>query len=459
MRTFRAAYGASQRGFALVIALGLLTVITCLAVHLCHVSSNGLVQSANHTRIQAARMQAESGQAYITYVLSRASLPLAGTGEKILDAVAVHLDETLSNSPAVQGSVSMSNQGVITVPDVVFGSPRESFRAELWMFTPETLRMRITGVAGNVQRRVVMDFALDGGHPVFGFGISSKGPICLENIVSICGANDPTEARLLSMASGTAFRLEDQLTIDGDVYTTDANAEVVINGTGTIGGTSMSDPNVWNHVHMGAPIPDFPEIDPSLFEPYAREILNSGTVTSGTRTFDNVRIAANTNPTFSGSITLRGVIFVETPNRVTFGSGTTIQGVVVTQRAPQPTPDNEIRFESNTYSYGTETLPDTGLFKEIREMTGSFVLAPGFRVRFENESGVLSGMVAAYHVKFENAFNGTLRGGIICYGTEEMVAENGSDFTIDRAYYPGVPAGFNVDDRSLVPLSGSYVEE
>jgi len=51
-----------------------------------------------------------------------------------------------------------------------------------------------------------MDFALDGGHPIFGFGISSKGPICLENTVAVRGANNASEARLLSTASGTAFR-------------------------------------------------------------------------------------------------------------------------------------------------------------------------------------------------------------------------------------------------------------
>jgi len=459
MSTLRAACGASRRGFALVIALGLLTVIACVAVQMCCLSSSGLVQSVNHGKIQAARMQAESGQAFMIYNLSRASLPLAGTGEAILEAVALHLDETLNGTPTLQGAAIRYDGSVITVPAVVFGDPQESFRAELWMFTPEILRMRVTGEARGVQRRVVMDFALTGGHPIFGFGIASKGPISLENTVAVLGANGPNEARLLSTASGTAMRLEDDLTIDGDVYVTDPAGEVVVNGTGTIAGTGMSDPDVWGHVHIGAPMPDFPEIDISPFEPYARDILNSDTVTSGTKTFSNVRIAANTNPTFTGSITLQGVIYIEVPNRVTFGEGTTIRGVIVTQDAGAPSRDNEIKFENNTYSYGPETLPDTGLFKEVREMTGSFILAPGFRVKFENTSGVINGVIAAEHVKFENSFSGTLRGGILCYGSEEMAAENGSSFTIDHSHYHDVPAGFAVDERKLEAISGSYAEE
>ncbi len=459
MSICRAACGASRRGFVLVIALSLLTVIACLAVHFCRVSNSGLVQSDSHSKIQAARMQAESGQAFMIYTLNRASLPLAGTGEEILEAVAVHLDETLNGSPALQGALIQYDGSVITVPDVVFGSPRESFRAELWMFTPAVLRMRITGGAGGVQRRVVMDFALTGGHPIFGFGIASKGPICLENTVAILGANDRSEARLLSTASGTALRLQDDLTIQGDVYATDPAAEVAISGTGTIGGVGMSDPEVWGHVHIGAPMPEFPEIDISPFVPFATGLIDGGTETEGTRTFSNVRIAANTNPSFEGDITLQGVIYIEAPNRVTFGEGTTIRGVIVTEDGGDPSPANEIKFENNTYSYGVETLPDTGLFREVREMTGSFILAPGFRVKFENESGVVNGLIAAEHVKFENSFSGTLRGGIICYGSEEMKAENGSSFTIDHSHYTDVPAGFEVDERKLEAVSASYVEE
>ena len=60
---------------------------------------------------------------------------------------------------------------------------------------------------------------------------------------------------------------------------------------------------------------------------------------------------------------------------------------------------------------------------------------------------------------FENSFSGTLRGGIICYGEEEISAENGSSFTIDHSQFHDVPAGFAVEERRLVALSGTYVEE
>jgi len=459
MKTSPRANGASRRGFALVIALGLLAVLACLAAHFCVASSGGLTQSENNRQVQSARLQAESGQAFLAYALRHVSLPLAGTGAAVMDPVADHLAETIQGSEAFQGGAVGYDGQVVQLPEAVLGESRESFCASLWMATPTDLRVRVTGRAGTITRTVAMDFALRGGHPIFGYGISSKGPICFENEVSVLGANDPNEARLLSTAPGTAFRLEDSVRVDGDVYASDPEADVAINGIGSIGGVSMRDPNVIDHVHFGEGFVEFPEIDTSAFEPFAREILNSETVTSGTKTFSNVRIKANTNPSFSGSITFQGVVFIEVPNRVTFGAGTIIRGVIVTEDAGTASRDNEIKFENGTVSFGVETLPDTGLFKDLREMTGSFILAPGFRVKFENDAGVINGVIAAEGVKFENSFVGTLRGGILCYGTEEFGAENGSSFTIDHSHYTDVPAGFVVEERRFEALSATYAEQ
>jgi hypothetical protein len=66
--------------------------------------------------------------------------------------------------------------------------------------------------------------------------------------------------------------------------------------------------------------------------------------------------------------------------------------------------------------------------------------------------------LAARHVKFENTFNGTLRGGVISCGPEEIIAGNHSSFTIDHGKNTEVPAGFVLGKRRLVPHPDSYVE-
>ena len=449
---------ASRRGMAFVLAVLLLTLLTSLAVALFWFAGSGLAQSQNFRQIQAASLQAESGLEFVSYTLRKAPIPVAASGQEALNALAAYLSEQLDGSWTLQGQCTTYDQTTITIPDITIGNADAGFGAQITLAAPEVVHVRVTGRSGNVQRRLGMNFNLVGGHPVFGFGISSKGPIALEGNIKVLGANNADEARLFSTSSGTAFRLEGGLEVEGEVYASDANAEVSINGTGTIAGVNMADPNVWDHVHLGKGTADFPEIDTDALEPFATSIVDGSTVTSGTKTFNNIRIKANTNPTFSGSITINGVIFIEKPNRVTFGSGTIITGVIASEEGHQPDRDNVIRFENNTYSFGTDQLPDEEMFRELRAMTGSFILAPGFRVHFENEAGAINGIVAADRVKFENTFNGTLRGGIICYGTDEFMAENYSSFTIDHSKYIDVPAGFVLEERKLEPDSETYVE-
>jgi hypothetical protein len=457
MRTCRPSVSCDRRGVVFITALVLVTVAASLGVVICWTSMSNLQQAHNHSKSQRAAMQAESGLAYLSYLLRQVSLPPPATGQAILDLTAQHLSDCLDQGAAMGGATVSYDGTTISVPEIRKDDSQDCFSAELWMAEPKVLRVWVLGRAGDVYRKVQIDCDAAGGHPVFGFGISSKGPICFENTVEVRGKNEPSEARLLSMSSGLAFRLLDSLTLDGDIYAPDGNATVNINGTGTIAGVPMWDPNVSDHVHIGEGFPSFPEIDTAVFEGFATAIVDSSVETNGIKNFKNIRIKAGTNPTFMGTINIQGVVFIEQPNKVTFGAGTTITGVVCTEAAT-PGPDNVIKFEEGTYSYGVQELPDINPFREIRELTGSFILAPGFRVRFENESGAINGIVAAEHVKFENIFNGTLCGGIICYGEDEIVAENLSSFTIDKSSLHEVPAGFEVEERRLAPNANSYVE-
>ena len=90
----------------------------------------------------------------------------------------------------------------------------------------------------------------------------------------------------------------------------------------------------------------------------------------------NIRIKANTNPEFSGNIRIDGVIYIETPNKVTFGSNTKIRGVIAVENNPVGDPStNLIEFRSNTTIEGLDTLPATPHFpQELRDMAGAIIL-------------------------------------------------------------------------------------
>jgi hypothetical protein len=184
-------------------------------------------------------------------------------------------------------------------------------------------------------------------------------------------------------------------------------------------------------------------VDPTVFQPFAVNIVDGNTSTSGNKTFTNIRIKAGTNPTFSGNTTLKGVIFVEQPNRVTFAGNTTMTGMIVTQTAPSNTyTSNTISFTGNTTFSGVENLPDTSDFHVLRTMPGSSILAPGFGLTFTGNFGTVGGCMAADSFSFTGNAGGTIRGGIINYSDSQFSLTGNSSIIVDRSGTPTTPPGF-----------------
>ena len=202
----------------------------------------------------------------------------------------------------------------------------------------------------------------------------------------------------------------------------------------------------------------FPEVDPTVFEPFATNIVNSSTPTSGNRTFTNIRIKANTNPTFSGNITIKGVVFVETPNKVQFSGNLNFTGVLVTQDAGDNVyTTNTVKFTGNTTSQGVESLPDTAEFHDLRQMPGSFLLAPGFGVSFTGNFGTVNGCMAADAFTFTGNAGGLVKGPIINYSDSIFSLTGNSSVTIDRLNTPTEPPGFS-SNGSLRADNTTYAE-
>jgi hypothetical protein len=436
--------------------LMLIGVFAALATAHFYSATISLRQSKSQIDVQSANLEAESGVEFFIHVLGDDTIPGDVTGADLLAEVESNLSAALDGTATLGGQTVQSENGQIVVPSISSGSLDRDFSATVSLKGTDTVTLTVTGRAGNVSRTVTMDFeAVRQSNPVFDYGIAAQGPIALENTISIVGANDPSEADLYSAWSGTAFRLEDNLTIEGEVFAGDSAASVIVQGTGTISGASMADPEVMDHVYTGVGDTQFPPIDISPFAPQATSMVDAGTDTSS-GTFENIRIVSGTNPTFGSGTQINGVVYIEAGNQVTFMANSTVTGVIVTEDGDGAT--DQIKFEDNTQFCGVEQLPDTSQWRSLRESSGTFMLAPGFHVKFENQSGAFSGIMAADHFKFENAFVGTIKGGIISYGTEEMKAEDGSSFTIDASGYGDTaPPGFTVDKR-LCPQPTTYSE-
>jgi hypothetical protein len=252
-----------------------------------------------------------------------------------------------------------------------------------------------------VKRTVQLSYAqAQRASAIFDYGVASKSAISMAGNAKITGAaGAAARGSVLSATSGpNPLTMTGGPSISGDFsYTNiDGNNNYA---SGSIAGYTASNSNFADHVHAGVTAPEFPTIDSSVFEPFVppatappgpQVIATSSPV--GT-SFTNIRIKANANPKFSANTVIRGVVFVETPNQLTFNGSVTIQGVIVTQNNPTGGPTtNTMKFAGNITHQGVETL-DPGVFGNLTKLTGSFLLAPTFGVTMTGNNNNAGGTI------------------------------------------------------------------
>lgn len=441
-----------------ILALVLLALFAALAISYAGMTNMTLQQADNQANVQSSLMAAESGMSFYLYVLKNASIPGKPTDQALLDA----LNTCLRAQAMVTGNVGaggVTYDGTTIRLASVATPSGATFSGAILRKSSTAVTLRVTGQTGAVTRSVSMDFNLQTGHSaVLDFGIATKSPIMLTGNDSIRGANQADEGNILSATYSvlTAVSMTGNAKIGGDVSISNPSGQVSLTGNVSVGGASGA--AAADHIHIGVGQMDFPEIDPSVFAPFATNIVDGSTSTNGNKTFTNIRIRAGTNPTFSGNITLKGVVYVEKPNRVSFAGNLNFTGVLVTEDAGDNAyDDNTIRFTGNTTSQGVESLPDTPEFHTLRQRPGSFLLAPGFGVSFTGNFGTVNGAMAADKFNFTGNAGGTVYGPVINYSDSEFRMTGNASLIINRSRYTGTPPGFNVPSK-FSPDPGSYME-
>jgi hypothetical protein len=129
-------------------------------------------------------------------------------------------------------------------------------------------------------------------------------------------------------------------------------------------------------------------VDVSVFTPYA---VNK--YVSGKLVYDNIYIPPNSNPTFATGTTVRGVVLVQQPNIVSFNGSVVMQCVIVTEnKGVGDLTTNSIRFSGiGLAKQPLSSLPNEPQFAGLQQLTGSFILAPGFDVQFSGNFGTING--------------------------------------------------------------------
>ena len=447
---------ATARGAALLIALIFLVLFASMAVAIAASSGINLTIARNRVATHQAAALAETGLLLLQQNLGGMTVPATPDAEDLHEAIASHLVTAWDASSMLNTADIWSDAEGVHFPmlsvvrdDGRSGTIELTFAADGGVLSQPTISVESTGRFGNAVRTVRYQMTTQGGNYTLGaYGIASRSRIRMTGNARIQGANEDSEGSILSAtySQTRAVKLTGNARASGDVAVCNPSGQIKKTGNAKIGGDKI----------IGASQPTWPEVDPSVFEPYVESTLSGST--SGNKTFTNIRIPAGTNPTFSGNIKLYGVVYIEAPNNVRFTGNTKVTGVIVAEKPEvESLSANQVRFTGNMSTAGVESLPSDSRFDGLRDLTGSFLLADGYAASFTGNFNTVNGCMVASKFKLTGNAGGTIRGGIINMSDSDFRMTGNARLTIDKESAYGQPAGLK-GAYVLVCVPGSYGE-
>ncbi|MHC4396220.1 MAG: pilus assembly PilX family protein [Planctomycetota bacterium] len=452
---------AKQKGIVLIICMIFLCVFSVLAIALSCMTDSNVQIADNQHKANRALESAHSGLETARFWLGRVYMPGTTTPNDRFNTLANFMQNDLTGITNISfvldvNCISMGNDSNPVILDSVFS---RSFSAKIQpTANVDVLQMDITGSAGIVKKAIRVNYNFGTrAHTVFDYGVATKGPLELQGNIDMDGANVELDAGVYieSDNDANALSIIGNSSIAGDVSITNPDANVVLQGgQASIGGETGQDA-IDNHVTTGVPPTEFPVPIPGYFEHYVQNTYDPNDVLSE---YENVRIPAGTNPVFS-AITLRGIVFIETPNLVTFTGNTEITGVIVGNGdLDDNSGTNQIIFLGDVISYPVTNLPEGDpQFDQLRDETGTFLMAPGFSASFGGSFETLNGAIAANGIEFFGNAGGTIDGSVLNYSDTPMTLSGNSDLFFNRSGTNEMPAGFG-PEIILYYVRDSYSE-
>jgi hypothetical protein len=431
---------------------------------------NGAVQIArNEVESVKARVASESGLAFMGYQLSQVSVH---GGEWMMDELYQALKAQLEPTENLAGKKVKRVGAAIVIPTIELGNG-SSFSARVTRVgtSGSMVTASVTGTHGSATSSAGsasacrMSFTLRPRRgSVLDFGVVTKSAMSIDSNAGVTGVASLADGKVLIMSDASpALELRSNSLITGQVWFADATPSFTKSGNSKINGTTT--PVAETDYLTGVVPPEVPFVDTSAFRVFATNVLSTGNGKYDTVNLRNVLIRANTNPTFGGSITVEGVIYVEMPNKVTFDSNMKVRGVIVAENMPiggdpskGDSSTNLIEFKSNTsFLGGPETLNAT-FDPALRAMTGSAILAPHFTVHFNSNFGIAGGAIIGGKVNFDSNSAGTIKGTVMSLDEDGVMTLNGnSGINFEKPPGAGIPAGMAFEG-AFTPRPDTYYE-
>ena len=456
-----------RRGAASIIAMLYLVLFSSLAVGFFAATTTSVQVAYNDDASQRALLAAESGMEFVRYHLQQLNIPRKTKPDQLLNVSYTQLGQMINGSPNVGGRTISLSEGMIEVPGVgdqwvLVNNEVGKFRASITQEGTD-LRVRVAGAhkdALSNARGIQLDFEItESKSPIFDFGVAARGPIRTGGASRIRG-DTPANAKRGSILSASSDSVPvdiDGKEVSGSISITNPNGSVHYTGA-SVGGTTNTAEIAANHIHKGVDEPEFSTIDVDVFLPYV-----NNTYTGGNK-LENVRIPANTNPTFGGGSVLSGVIYVESPNKLTFRGNTTVKGIIVVENNPKGNAGtNVLDFAGNVSAVSVKNLTAADVpslspseLGELRKMTGSFILAHGFSATFTGSFDSIAGSILADRISMTGNAGGKINGSLVGLTTAPLTLNGSSEVRIGERD-AAVPAGVFFG-RNYLPVMPSYEE-
>ena len=363
-----------RRGVVCVVAMLYLILFAVLAVGFYFATIMSAQISANERSVQTAQLAAESGLAFLRYHLSRLDIAPTVPADEVLKETNEQLAPLLNGTNNL-GTRTIGYDGTsISIPagttDVIRISPNGSgFRATITA-TGERLVVRVVGSGGTSSasqcRAIEAEFKrLERPSGVFDYGVASAGKVQVKASAAtqILGTPD-SDGSVLSTFEGSGAIATGNGPIEGKLFVV-GNVNRVTLGGGTVGGSA--DPAfIRAHNIEVVKAPTFPAVDTAAFRPLATNVYVSGAATQ-----KNIRVPPNTNPEFKGGDVVNGILYIESPNAVTFQGHATINGIIVFENKNDGSV-NSLDFSGNV----TPTaIPSTAEFAAVRAAAKGWAIA------------------------------------------------------------------------------------
>jgi len=434
-----------RQGAVLIIAVIFVALFSSLALAMLTMSSTNVQVADNHRQGNRALLSAESGMDVIRYCAERAHIDGNISESERFDNMADSVKSSLENNVSI-GSEHVAGSSLTVNSVALDASATQSFTAVLQPAGTDAVQMDITGQAGGMTRTIRANYTYGvRENSVFDYGVATRGPLSLSGNIDMSGATVAIEADVYieSNNQNEALSIIGNSQIAGNATITNPDAYVTLQGgQAGIGGETGED--ALEHVTVGAEPAEFPVPLTSHFEQYVQDVFDpEEDDTSADNTFENIRIPGGTNPTFSGNTTLNGIVFIESPNIVTFTGSVDITGIIIGDGdTNDDSGANQLTFLGNVSSSPVTDLPETTQFDGLRDETGTFLMAPGFSASFGGNFDTLNGAIAANGVNFFGNAGGTINGSILNYSDTPMTFSGNSDLIFNRSGITEVPAGF-----------------